>query len=273
MTRTISIVHNEAGITKPEYEVSITLGAEHNITAFFSPDDIIRVLYDLEEYKIQGTSFKDWDQGEETDSIAGHAFMTSEHYLFTSAYDRPLTEYSVVYIASDSSRRPCTVTVKETTTEVSKRIGFTCTGPIGGVHREEYNSDDDWVRVTDKAELEDLFKNCMVPDNFSEYSDEFDIIYDGPCKFLLIDGVPSIQVTYYFNTDNASFDMEQDIMNYEDGSVRSIDDVIEYVVNETRGQLSDGIGEGFEQYPCYETDDFMYFISPGYPDMTVELIK
>lgn len=50
-------------------------------------------------------------------------------------------------------------------------------------------------------------------------------------------------------------------------------DVIEYVLDYTSGQNSDGIGEGFEQFECGFIDEDPVFISPGYKNMEYEIIN
>ena len=42
------------------------------------------------------------------------------------------------------------------------------------------------------------------------------------------------------------------------------DDEIEILKNYTQGQMSDGIGEGFEQYPVKEVDGEEIFLSPWF---------
>lgn len=61
---------------------------------------------------------------------------------------------------------------------------------------------------------------------------------------------------------------------YENGKLWSIctyelkiplnQDEIDYLVDYTSGQWSDGIGEGFEQHPCRKMDDIELYISPWF---------
>jgi|ERR1035437_6581182 hypothetical protein len=46
---------------------------------------------------------------------------------------------------------------------------------------------------------------------------------------------------------------------------------LDELVSYTQGQWSDGIGEGFEQFPCHEDSDGEYFISPWFSGQKVEV--
>lgn len=153
--------------------------------------------------------------------------------------------------------------------------GFTVSGPISSISREtncHYQSPDKEYEygITDAAIVSEVIENAHPDgDSFADYSDEAEYISGGYMSFSLVDGVPFVHVKYYF--DGAfDVDVDNDTILHEDGTTRALEYLLDNVIDETRGQLSDGIGEGFEQYPCYETDDWIYFISPGYPDMTVQ---
>lgn len=50
---------------------------------------------------------------------------------------------------------------------------------------------------------------------------------------------------------------------------------LDLLADYTQGQWSDGIGEGFEQQPCYEEDDKEVYISPWYygQEVTINQVK
>jgi hypothetical protein len=90
-------------------------------------------------------------------------------------------------------------------------------------------------------------------DNFAEYSDLTDKLKSGYMEFKVEDGV-LYTITKYNVTEELT------------------DDEIEQLKDETQGQWSDGIGEGFEQYPCSEIEGEEVFISPWYYGQTIETI-
>ena len=110
------------------------------------------------------------------------------------------------------------------------------------------------VALTDYKHLEDL-DGIDCQDNFVDY-------VDNPLKSKLISGYLSFK--------------------YENGQLYS---VVEYEVLEklnegelkelkgyTSGQLSDGIGEGFEQNPCYyDNSHNEIYISPWYFGQILEI--
>ena len=69
------------------------------------------------------------------------------------------------------------------------------------------------------------------------------------------------------------------VFKYEDGKLWSVctyelktpltQDEIDYLVDYTSGQWSDGIGEGFEQFPCCEIDGMGLYISPWFFGQTI----
>jgi hypothetical protein len=74
-----------------------------------------------------------------------------------------------------------------------------------------------------------------------------------------------------------SFDVEDGklytITEYivKDGQELSYDELVK-LGNYTQGQWSDGIGEGFEQFPCCEENGEEIFVSPWYRGQKVEII-
>lgn len=155
-------------------------------------------------------------------------------------------------------------------------IGFILTGEISNITREtncRYDSPDkQFEDVTDLALQAEVCEQAHVSsgDDFAEYSDL--PVTAGYMSFAIEMMKPVVKVKYFFNMDHLEEIIQEDDIIVQDGANRSLDAFVSDVIDETRGQLSDGIGEGFEQYPCYETDEWIYFISPGYPDMTVQYI-
>ena len=62
------------------------------------------------------------------------------------------------------------------------------------------------------------------------------------------------------------------IVEYESKEKLS-DKELEELKDYTSGQLSDGIGEGFEQTPCYFDDDDEIYISPWYFGQILEVYQ
>jgi hypothetical protein len=51
------------------------------------------------------------------------------------------------------------------------------------------------------------------------------------------------------------------------------DDELTELSKYTQGQWSDGIGEGFEQYPCCQSEGSDVYISPWIPGQKLEVIQ
>jgi hypothetical protein len=51
------------------------------------------------------------------------------------------------------------------------------------------------------------------------------------------------------------------------------DEELTQLANYTQGQWSDGIGEGFEQYPCCQSEGCDVYISPWIPNQKLEVIQ
>lgn len=99
-------------------------------------------------------------------------------------------------------------------------------------------------------------------DDFAEYSDFSDDLDSGYMCFKFEDGK---LMTYTVYSARREFSKEE----------------LEQLGEETQGQWSDGIGEGFEQYPCYNTREEYYdeygdltdevYISPWKPGQELEI--
>lgn len=100
--------------------------------------------------------------------------------------------------------------------------------------------------VSDRSILDGV--DCQ--DNFSEYCsiDSLNIkgLSEGYMDFKFHDGELYVEVVYSVD---------------EKLTEEELDELIDY----TQGQLSDGIGEGFEQYPCmYGDEKEEIYLSPWY---------
>lgn len=145
------------------------------------------------------------------------------------------------------------------------------TGNISQINGVAHSDQDSWEVITDVVKLAEITKNAMGDDSFADYSDLYEYFDIGKMEFHMANNIPMLTVTYQTNSDSNIIINEQDDSISINGDERSLDDIIDELVSYTRGQLSDGIGEGFEQNPCYCTDTHDYYISPGYPEMTVEI--
>jgi len=95
-------------------------------------------------------------------------------------------------------------------------------------------------------------------DEFSEYFDGdesyADDVTDGYLRFE-VEGKKLYSITEY----NSTRELTQDELNQ--------------LGDYTQGQWSDGIGEGFEQYPCMEIDGEEVFISAWSGGQTLEITQ
>lgn len=99
----------------------------------------------------------------------------------------------------------------------------------------------------DGIEMDDYFGDYLdkAEFNFIDFSDS-----TGECNFYIEDGKLYVQVTY--KLVKIPTDAE-----------------IEKLKEETQGQWSDGIGEGFEQTPCFYYKNEEVYISPWFPKQVV----
>ena len=118
---------------------------------------------------------------------------------------------------------------------------------------------EDWKRITNLKDLEKL-NGIDCQDKFSDYFDS-----DSTYKNSVTGGYMDFKFenkklwTYTkYNSDRLLTDEE-------------LHDLLEY----TQGQWSDGIGEGFEQNPCYEINGQEVFISPWFfgQEISIKQIK
>lgn len=89
-------------------------------------------------------------------------------------------------------------------------------------------------------------------DNFVDYSDLADKLESGYMRFK-VEG-----------------EVLHTITEYEANTLLSEEELIQ-LGEETQGQWSDGIGEGFEQRSCIEIDDEEIFISPWYSGQVLDI--
>lgn len=113
-----------------------------------------------------------------------------------------------------------------------------------GEFTKKYNNDYFNCNINDLIYLDGV--DCQ--DCFSDYLDDRDLrdkIEGGYMSFYVENNKPMVEVSYK---------LKEDLTDDE------IHDLIKY----TTGQMSDGIGEGFEQYPFLDIDGTSYFISPWF---------
>jgi undecaprenyl pyrophosphate synthase len=120
-------------------------------------------------------------------------------------------------------------------------------------------------RITIKGEAKTDYENLSdlngidCQDEFSEY---FSSAYKGDEQeqSLIDKGVCSGYM--HFESDGTKLYV---IVNYTSPTELTQEE-LNILVDYTQGQLSDGIGEGFEQMPChYDDNDEDVFISPWFP--------
>jgi hypothetical protein len=104
----------------------------------------------------------------------------------------------------------------------------------------------------------DQLNGIDCQDEFSEYFDGdepyADDVTDGYLRFE-VEGKKLYSITEY----NSTRELTQDELNQ--------------LGDYTQGQWSDGIGEGFEQYPCMEIDGKEVFISPWFGEQKLEITQ
>lgn len=117
-------------------------------------------------------------------------------------------------------------------------------GLAGDVHCEENESVD--VSLIDGIDCQDDFVDYM--------DDDFrDKLNSGYMDFRLEDGKLYTYTVYDTNEELT-------------------EDELEKLGDYTQGQWSDGIGEGFEQFPCtYDDNDHDVFVSPWYYGQVLEI--
>lgn len=125
-----------------------------------------------------------------------------------------------------------------------KKITFKAkTGPI------IVGEDERILSIEELKQLDGI--DCQ--EDFSEYSDFEDKLGKGFMSFKL-EGSTLFTITEY--------DLKEELTP----------DEIEKLEEETQGQWSDGIGEGFEQTPCSYINNEEVYICPWYSGQTIETI-
>lgn len=153
---------------------------------------------------------------------------------------------------------------------MTKPTGFILSGIAGCINVETQGSND-WAVVTDHNILDEVCKNAHVSGSyeFAECTSHYGTIYGGEMSFEFKNNQVWVNIQYEFN-ESVEVNEVDDIIVI-DGNEQSFQDFIDEISEDASGQCSDGIGEGFEQYPCYEPGDLSYFISPGYPNFEYTL--
>lgn len=122
--------------------------------------------------------------------------------------------------------------------------------------------------VSDRKKLDGI--DCQ--DNFSEYFHEAWSIGEKEYKnqqALIDKGVTGGYME--FRWENGKLNV---VVTYSSKEKLNEDEVKE-LIDYTQGQMSDGIGEGFEQFPCMYEDDKEIFLSPWFrgQKLTVEQVE
>ena len=121
---------------------------------------------------------------------------------------------------------------------------------LKAISGEGYKNDD----ILSGSDLR-IFDGIDCQNEFSEYSDDFgDILSNGYMDFRFEDGV------LYTYTE------------YNSTRILTPDECHE-ICEETQGQWSDGIGEGFEQHPCITKDMDEYFVSSWYHGQKIQITQ
>ena len=121
-----------------------------------------------------------------------------------------------------------------------------------------------------KASLEDKDGNYhalsleqLLQCNYIDIQDDFVEYIDEDYKYKLDSGYT------HFKLDEGKL---YSICVYE-ANEKLTDEELELLGDYTQGQWSDGIGEGFEQYPCKEIDDMELYISPWFSGQVCEVLQ
>lgn len=122
-------------------------------------------------------------------------------------------------------------------------------GIAGEVSRQPFNNGEyETLKGAERA----IATNADCQDCFSEYMDDLrDEVTGGYMDFFMEDGELMVKVIY-----DSTRELTADELH----------DLIEY----TQGQMSDGIGEGFEQFPFIEDDEGEYYVSPWFGGQKLE---
>jgi hypothetical protein len=107
-----------------------------------------------------------------------------------------------------------------------------------------------YTRKSQKPTPAQLFKcnGLKIEDDFAEYIDEdYGIKIDSGYTHFEVDKGNLYSVCVYEVNEKLT------------------DEELKLLANYTQGQWSDGIGEGFEQFPCEEIDGMDLYISPWIP--------
>jgi hypothetical protein len=110
---------------------------------------------------------------------------------------------------------------------------ITIKGKSGGVY----------VGDGEDGDFRHLIDGIDCQDNFAEYSDLSDILEYGYMRFEFVDNELWTITEYLANRELTETELKD-------------------LAGETQGQWSDGIGEGFEQFPCTYHNDEEVYVSP-----------
>jgi len=99
-----------------------------------------------------------------------------------------------------------------------------------------------------------LLNHIGCDEEFSEYFGDEEVL-------LVQKGVTNGFMHFEYRNNN-EVEILETVVNYE-SKEELTEDELDVLMDYTSGQLSDGIGEGFEQMPCtYDEDDNEIYVSP-----------
>jgi len=120
--------------------------------------------------------------------------------------------------------------------------------------------------IEDRSLLDGVHCQECFSEYFSEEDEYQGIIMENE-QPLIDKGVRGGYMRFEFSNDQLDV-----VVQYTSNQYLTSDE-LEILKIYTQGQLSDGIGEGFEQFPCTFIDDEEVFISPWYGGQILTAIQ
>ncbi len=123
-----------------------------------------------------------------------------------------------------------------------------------------------WSQKSDSEEenYKDIIGEELKVFNDIDCQDEFTEYFGDDEELLLSKGVKSGYMSFKFEDNKLNV-----IVKYTSKEFLT-EEELEILKEYTSGQISDGIGEGFEQQPCVYKNDTEYYISPWFRGQILE---